>query len=162
MYISLVFIWLIKMVMLSNATGRTSLPAPTDYDASRPIGDAIVRPTAPTHPTNHPTVVSFISRSLRSNEPTRLSVTRPAIGHCFRRFCCWASCVGVLSGKCSTPSKGNHTLRPMFCRQDACIWRQMSSLKGWTVVLCWTWKKKKRFTGFFAMTLDHLLVHILS
>lgn len=45
-----------KMAMLSSATDPTSLPAPTDYDASRPIGDAIARRTALTHPMNHPTV----------------------------------------------------------------------------------------------------------
>ena len=87
---------LVKMAMQSSAPDRTSLPAPTDYDASRPIGDATARRTAPTHLTNHPIVVSFplyskiffrshpISFKVYSiKRPTRLSVLKEGNVHRF-------------------------------------------------------------------------------
>ncbi|KAI9558491.1 hypothetical protein GHT06_015278 [Daphnia sinensis] len=77
------------MAMLSSATDPTSLPAPTDYDASRPIGDAIARRTALTHPMNHPTAVSSFSSQGLFNQTSQNEVvcSRWQLGII---FCCWA------------------------------------------------------------------------
>ena len=105
------------MVMQSSAPDRTSLPAPTDYGASRPIGDATVRRTVPTHLTNHLIVVSFPSFIFLQffffqsqglfNQPANEVVCLER-GKC-ASFSCLTPCVGVHSLKmCNSINEQSH------------------------------------------------------